>query len=85
MYDNKNSLLDSSVLVLKYEKLSSNTLKKGTGLGLAIVRKIFEEHGGSIELLDAPAQSDQEPVGAMVRLILPVTAAELDTQEKEEK
>lgn len=61
------------------------TREKGTGLGLAIVRKIFEEHGGSIELLDAPAETDQEPVGAMVRLILPVTAAELDTQEKEEK
>ncbi|MEP0520675.1 MAG: PAS domain-containing sensor histidine kinase [Hyphomicrobiales bacterium] len=61
------------------------TREKGTGLGLAIVRKIFEEHGGSIELLDAPAEPDQEPVGAMVRLILPVTAVELDTQEKEEK
>lgn len=61
------------------------TREKGTGLGLAIVRKIFEEHGGTIELLDAPAEADKDPIGAMVRLILPVTAVELDTQEKEEK
>ena len=31
------------------------TREKGTGLGLAIVRKIMEEHGGSIALLDARA------------------------------
>ena len=31
------------------------TREKGTGLGLAIVRKILEDHGGSIELLDAPS------------------------------
>ena len=31
------------------------TREKGTGLGLAIVGKIMEEHGGGIELLDAPA------------------------------
>ncbi|MFC6656477.1 ATP-binding protein [Roseibium salinum] len=29
------------------------TREKGTGLGLAIVRKILEDHGGGIELLDA--------------------------------
>jgi two-component system nitrogen regulation sensor histidine kinase NtrY len=41
----------------------------GTGLGLAIVAKIFEEHGGSIELNDAPHGR-----GACVRLILPEQA-----------
>lgn len=43
------------------------TREKGTGLGLAIVRKIVEEHGGSIELEDAPGQEG----GAMVRMRLP--------------
>ncbi|KAB0681760.1 sensor histidine kinase NtrY-like [Aureimonas leprariae] len=43
------------------------TREKGTGLGLAIVRKIVEEHGGTIELDDAP----DAPQGAMVRIRLP--------------
>lgn len=42
------------------------TREKGTGLGLAIVRKIIEEHGGTIALMDAPGG-----VGAMVRVLLP--------------
>ncbi|MCB1462833.1 MAG: PAS domain-containing sensor histidine kinase [Nitratireductor sp.] len=50
------------------------TREKGTGLGLAIVRKIMEDHGGGIELLDAPARTGEGAkggAGAMVRLILP--------------
>ncbi|HSI39197.1 MAG TPA: PAS domain-containing sensor histidine kinase [Xanthobacteraceae bacterium] len=39
------------------------TREKGTGLGLAIVGKILEEHGGGIELDDAP-----DGRGAFVRL-----------------
>ena len=39
------------------------TREKGTGLGLAIVGKIMEEHGGGIELNDAPAGR-----GAWIRL-----------------
>ncbi|WP_200798508.1 PAS domain-containing sensor histidine kinase [Pseudovibrio sp. Tun.PSC04-5.I4] len=45
------------------------TREKGTGLGLAIVRKIMEDHGGGIELLDAPSVADGGH-GAMVRLTL---------------
>jgi two-component system, NtrC family, nitrogen regulation sensor histidine kinase NtrY len=43
---------------------------KGTGLGLAIVKKIIEEHGGQLELHDAPADFDQGR-GAMIRVHLP--------------
>jgi two-component system nitrogen regulation sensor histidine kinase NtrY len=39
---------------------------KGTGLGLAIVRKIMEDHGGRLELAEAP-----DGPGAVVSLILP--------------
>ncbi|MBB4574194.1 PAS domain-containing sensor histidine kinase [Rhizobium lentis] len=43
---------------------------KGTGLGLAIVKKIIEEHGGQLELHDAPADFDRGR-GAMIRVHLP--------------
>ena len=49
------------------------TREKGTGLGLAIVRKILEDHGGSIELLDAPSVATGGR-GAMMRLQVPVIA-----------
>ncbi len=46
------------------------TREKGTGLGLAIVRKVLEDHGGSIELLDAPSVAEGGQ-GAMMRMTLP--------------
>jgi two-component system nitrogen regulation sensor histidine kinase NtrY len=46
------------------------TREKGTGLGLAIVTKIIEEHGGRVELLDAPAVATGGR-GAMIRITLP--------------
>lgn len=46
------------------------TREKGTGLGLAIVRKVLEDHGGTIDLLDAPQVADGGH-GAMMRLTLP--------------
>lgn len=46
------------------------TREKGTGLGLAIVRKIVEDHGGQLELHDAPADFHGGR-GAMIRMIFP--------------
>ena len=46
------------------------TREKGTGLGLAIVTKIIEDHGGRIELLDAP-EVQGGGRGAMIRITLP--------------
>ncbi len=43
------------------------TRTKGAGLGLAIVARIVEDHGGLIELDDAPGPSP----GAIVRFVLP--------------
>jgi two-component system nitrogen regulation sensor histidine kinase NtrY len=51
------------------------TREKGTGLGLAIVGKIMEEHGGGIELLDAPAVATGGH-GAMMRLWFPIDGNE---------
>jgi two-component system nitrogen regulation sensor histidine kinase NtrY len=42
--ENRNRLLEPYV----------TTREKGTGLGLAIVSRILEEHGGRLELFDAP-------------------------------
>ncbi|RUM97958.1 PAS domain-containing sensor histidine kinase [Pseudaminobacter arsenicus] len=50
------------------------TREKGTGLGLAIVKKIVEDHGGRLELHDAPADF-HEGRGAMVTVILPAAKA----------
>jgi two-component system nitrogen regulation sensor histidine kinase NtrY len=50
------------------------TREKGTGLGLAIVKKIVEDHGGRLELHDAPPDFHGGR-GAMVTMFLPAAAA----------
>lgn len=49
------------------------TRVKGTGLGLAIVQRITEQHGGRLQLADAPKRDGKEE-GASVRMDLPIVA-----------
>src|SRR5208283_550357 len=56
------------------------TRAEGTGLGLPIVVKIFEDHGGGVDLLDGLARADGGR-GAMVLMKLPPQAAAGDAAE----
>ena len=58
------------------------TREKGTGLGLAIVGKILEEHGGRIELQDAPQVADGGR-GAMISIYIPQSVEKSKSGEKE--
>jgi two-component system nitrogen regulation sensor histidine kinase NtrY len=50
------------------------TREKGTGLGLPIVKKIIEEHGGTLALVDAPVFDGNDHPGAMAEIRLPRAA-----------
>jgi two-component system nitrogen regulation sensor histidine kinase NtrY len=54
------------------------TRAEGTGLGLPIVVKIFEDHGGGVDLLDGPVRLDGGR-GARVLMRLPLHRAEENT------
>lgn len=58
------------------------TRTKGTGLGLAIVKRIMEEHGGSIELRDAPAESGYTH-GAQICLSFPLEYEETENSKQD--
>jgi two-component system nitrogen regulation sensor histidine kinase NtrY len=51
------------------------TREKGTGLGLPIVKKIIEEHGGTLTLVDADPLDSSGQIGARADIMLPVAAA----------
>jgi two-component system, NtrC family, nitrogen regulation sensor histidine kinase NtrY len=54
------------------------TREKGTGLGLAIVARIIEQHGGTVDLIDAEPD-DGGRIGACFTFTLPLKPA--DTNE----
>jgi two-component system nitrogen regulation sensor histidine kinase NtrY len=56
--------------------------ESGTGMGLPIVKKIIEEHGGSLELVDAPKFKGNKHVGAMARIVLPLINHGQEKQQK---
>lgn len=51
------------------------TREKGTGLGLPIVKKIIEEHGGSLVLVDAEMFGGTDRPGACAEIRLPLVAS----------
>ena len=64
------------------------TREKGTGLGLAIVARIIEQHGGTVDLIDAEPDANGR-VGACFTFTLPLQspddAAETDVANQKPK
>ena len=58
------------------------TRAEGTGLGLPIVVKIFEDHGGGVDLLDGLDRAGGGR-GAMVLMKLPLAGAEGEPRERQ--
>jgi two-component system nitrogen regulation sensor histidine kinase NtrY len=59
------------------------TRAEGTGLGLSIVRKIIEEHGGSLRLVDAPVFGATDRPGAMAVIRMPLLRTQHDISERQ--
>jgi two-component system nitrogen regulation sensor histidine kinase NtrY len=53
------------------------TRSEGTGLGLPIVKKIIEEHGGTLQLHNAPVFDGQNHFGALAVVQLPLSPTDL--------
>jgi two-component system nitrogen regulation sensor histidine kinase NtrY len=53
------------------------TRAKGTGLGLPIVKKIIEDQGGTLALLDAPPFGADGRMGALAEIRLPLPARQM--------
>jgi two-component system nitrogen regulation sensor histidine kinase NtrY len=58
------------------------TRAKGTGLGLPIVKKIIEEHGGTLRLLDAAPFAPGAHAGALAEVRLPLLTATVSSLRK---
>ncbi|HWA17551.1 MAG TPA: PAS domain-containing sensor histidine kinase [Devosia sp.] len=59
------------------------TREKGTGLGLAIVARIIEQHGGSVDLIDAEPDANGR-IGACFTFTIPLRPADSDEPGPEE-